>query len=252
MAIATLLIATLILKFTGSTGAAGMQAAIAIGSIICIVAAIAGDTSQDLKTGYLLGATPWKQQIGEVVGVVAAAFAIGATLNLLDSAWTFGSDAIPAPQATLMKMVIEGIMGGKLPWGLILVGVFIAIIVEILRLPVLPVAIGIYLPVQLNACIMVGGIIRLFFDRMKEGKRKETVINKGILFSSGMIAGEGLVGIILAILAVVGVAGKVDLSRFVAGLPEWASGITGIATFGILICIFLLFCFAGKKVQDED
>ncbi len=252
MAIATLLIATLILKFTGSSGASGMQAAIAIGSIICIVAAIAGDTSQDLKTGYLLGATPWKQQIGEVIGVVAAAFAIGATLNLLDSAWKFGSEAIPAPQATLMKMVIEGIMGGKLPWGLILIGVFIAVIVEILRLPVLPVAIGIYLPVQLNACIMVGGIIRLFFDRMKDGKRKDSVINKGILFSSGMIAGEGLVGIILAVLAVVGVANKVDLSKFVSTLPAWASGLTGVAFFGILICIFLLFCFSGKKVQDED
>lgn len=252
MAIATLLIATLILKFTGSDGAVGMQTAIAIGSIICIVAAIAGDASQDLKTGYLLGATPWKQQIGEIVGVVASAFAIGATLNLLDSAWTFGSEAIPAPQATLMKMVIEGIMGGKLPWGLILIGVFIAIIVEILRLPVLPIAIGIYLPVQLNACIMAGGIIRLFFNRMKEGKRKERVINKGILFSSGMIAGEGLVGIILAVLAVLGVAGKVDLSGLVAGLPALLSSISGIITFGVLICIFLLFCFAGNKVRDED
>lgn len=252
MAIATLLIATLILKFTGSDGAAGMQTAIAIGSIICIVAAIAGDASQDLKTGYLLGATPWKQQIGEIVGVVASAFAIGATLNLLDSAWTFGSEAIPAPQATLMKMVIEGIMGGKLPWGLILIGVFIAIIVEILRLPVLPIAIGIYLPVQLNACIMAGGIVRLFFNRMKEGKRKERVINKGILFSSGMIAGEGLVGIILAVLAVLGVAGKVDLSGLVAGFPGWLSSISGIITFGVLICIFLLFCFAGNNVRDED
>ncbi|MBR2042910.1 MAG: oligopeptide transporter, OPT family [Clostridia bacterium] len=251
MAIATLLISTLILKFTGTIGAPGMQAAIAIGSIICIVAAIAGDTSQDLKTGYLLGATPWKQQIGEVIGVVAAAFAIGATLNLLDSAWGFGGEEIAAPQATLMKMVIEGIMGGKLPWGLILIGVFIAIIVEILRLPVLPVAIGIYLPVQLNACIMVGGIIRLFFDKMKNGKRKDGIINKGILFSSGMIAGEGLVGIVLAILAVLGVAGKVDLSRLVASLPSALSSLSGILTFAVLILIFVLFCFAGKKNTEE-
>ena len=159
-----------------------MQAAIAIGSIICIVAAIAGDTSQDLKTGYLLGATPKKQQIGEVIGVIASALAIGATLYLLDSAWGFGSEELGAPQATLMKMVIEGIMGGNLPWGLILTGVFIAIVVELIGIPVLPFAIGVYLPVQLNACIMVGGIIRLFFDKMKNTEKKEKVTNNGILF----------------------------------------------------------------------
>ncbi len=252
MAIATLLISTLILKFTGTVGSAGMQAAIAIGSIICIVAAIAGDTSQDLKTGYLLGATPYKQQIGEVIGVVAAAFAIGTTLNLLDLAWGFGGEEIAAPQATLMKMVIEGIMGGKLPWGLILIGVFIAVIVEILGLPVLPVAIGIYLPVQLNACIMVGGIIRLFFNRMKDGNRKDTAINKGILFSSGMIAGEGLVGIILAILAVAGGAGKIDLSYLVDGFSTGLSSASGLVLFAVIISVFLIFCLSGKKNEKEE
>jgi putative OPT family oligopeptide transporter len=251
MAIATLLISTLILKFTGTTGAAGMQAAIAIGSIICIVAAIAGDTSQDLKTGYLLGATPWKQQIGEVVGVVAAAFAIGATLNLLDSAWGFGSEEIAAPQATLMKMVIEGIMGGKLPWGLILIGVFIAIIIEILKLPVLPVAIGIYLPVQLNACIMVGGIIRFFFDKMKNEEKREKAVNKGILFSSGMIAGEGLVGILLAVLAVFGVGSKLDISGKL-GLPTWASNVGSIIVFALVILSLVTFALKKDKKNKAD
>ena len=161
MAIATLLIATVILKMTGDGGVAGMQGAIAIGSIICIVAAISGDTSQDLKTGYLLGATPKKQQIGEVIGVVASAFAIGATLYLLDSAWGFGSEELGAPQATLMKMIIEGVMDSNLPWGLVFIGVFVAIVVEILGIPVLPFAIGVYLPVQLNACIMVVFVLRL-------------------------------------------------------------------------------------------
>jgi hypothetical protein len=135
MAIATLLIATLILKFTGATGAEGMASAIAIGSIICIVAAIAGDSSQDLKTGYILGATPKKQQYGEIVGVVASALAIGGTLYLLDSAWGFGSDELGAPQATLMKLIIEGVMGGNLPWNLVLVGVCIAIVVELIGIP---------------------------------------------------------------------------------------------------------------------
>ncbi len=252
MAIATLLIATLILKLTGETGATGMQAAIAIGSIICIVAAISGDTSQDLKTGYLLGATPKKQQIGEIIGVVASAFAIGATLYLLDSAWGFGSEELAAPQATLMKMVIEGIMGGNLPWGLILVGVCLAVVVEIIGIPVLPFAIGVYLPVQLNACIMVGGLIRLVVDKVKnEEKRKEATSN-GILFCSGMIAGEGLVGILLAVLAVFGVSEMLDLSGLL-NLPTWASSIGSLIVFALIILCLLkfgVFKKQPKKAQD--
>ena len=251
MAIATLLIATLILKLTGEAGASGMQAAIAIGSIICIVAAIAGDTSQDLKTGFLLGATPRKQQIGEIIGVVASAFAIGATLYLLDSAWGFGSEELGAPQATLMKMVIEGIMGGNLPWGLIFIGVSIAVVVEIIGIPVLPFAIGVYLPVQLNACIMVGGIIRMFFDKMKDEKRKEKTVSNGILFCSGMIAGEGLVGILLAVLAVFNVGTILDLSG-VLNLPAAVSNIGSLVVFGLVIVSLLAFSLWKKdKAADK-
>ncbi len=252
MAIATLLMSCLILKSTGTAGTAGYIPAIAIGSIICIVAAIAGDTSQDLKTGYLLGATPWKQQVGEIIGVVSAALAIGFTLNILSTAWDFGSKELPSAQASLMKLVVEGVMGGELPWGLILIGVFIAIIVEILRLPVLAVAIGIYLPIQLNACIMVGGLIRLFMNKMKAGKRKDAIINKGVLFSSGMIAGEGLIGILLAIFAVAGIDGKINLSGLVSKLSTTASNISGLAFFGIIIAVFVLFCFIGKKNKDKE
>ena len=250
MAIATLLIATLILKLVGEVGAPGMQAAIAIGSIICIVAAIAGDTSQDLKTGYLLGATPKKQQIGEIIGVVAAALAIGFTLNLLDSAWGFGSQELAAPQATLMKMVIEGIMGGNLPWGLILLGVFIAIAVEVVGIPVLPFAIGVYLPVQLNACIMVGGLIRLVMDKLKR-KDKDAVVNDGILFCSGMIAGEGLVGILLAVLAVFGVGEALDLSGLL-NLPTWASEVGSLVLFAVIILTLLKFTVWKKRKSHED
>ena len=251
MAIATLLMTTLILKFTGDAGASGMQAAIAIGSIICIVSAIAGDTSQDLKTGYLLGATPKKQQIGELIGVIAAALAIGGTLYLLDSAWGFGTQELAAPQATLMKMVIEGIMGGNLPWGLILIGVFLAVFIEILGIPVLPFAIGIYLPVQLNACIMVGGLIRLFFDKMKESDKKKSIINDGILFCSGMIAGEGLVGIILAILAVFGFGSFIDLSGII-NLPTWASQIGSLVVFALIILCLLKFSLWKKTSKKSD
>ena len=164
MAIATLLIATMAIKGSGKTGIDGMTAAIAIGSVICIIAAIAGDTSQDLKTGYLLGATPKKQQIGELIGVLASGLAIGGVLYLLNAAWGYGGAEVPAPQATLMKMIVEGIMGGNLPWNLVFVGVFLALGLEILRIPVMPFAIGLYLPIYLNATIMIGGVVRMVMD----------------------------------------------------------------------------------------
>ncbi len=249
MTIATLLIATLILKLTGDVGAHGMQSAIAIGSIICIVAAISGDTSQDLKTGFLLGATPKKQQIGEVIGVVASALAIGATLYLLDSAWGFGGDELAAPQATLMKMIIEGVMDGNLPWGLVFIGVFTAIVVEIIGIPVLPFAIGIYLPVHLNACIMVGGLVRLVLDKMKrEENEKNAIINDGILFCSGMIAGEGLVGILLALFAVLGIADVIDISGLL-NLPPVVSTILSLVVFGLIILSLLKFSVWKKRVN---
>ncbi|MBR4857759.1 MAG: oligopeptide transporter, OPT family [Clostridia bacterium] len=247
MAIATLLIATVILKITGSTGAEGMRSAIAIGSIICIVAAIAGDTSQDLKTGYLLGATPRKQQIGEVIGVTAAALAIGGTLYLLDTAWGFGGDALAAPQATLMKMIIEGVMDNNLPWGLVFIGVFIAIVVEIIGIPVLPFAIGVYLPVHLNACIMVGGLVRLAVDKIKKNEEeKKTITNDGILFCSGMIAGEGLVGIVLALLAVFGIDKAIDISGLLNLSPVVAK-VAALAVFGLIILSLLKFSVWKKK-----
>lgn len=240
MAIATLLFSTLILKAAGEAGSHGMQAAIAIGSIICIVSCMAGDTSQDLKTGYLLGATPKKQQIGELIGTIAAAIAIGGVLYLLNSAWGFGSTELSAPQATLMKMLVEGVMNGNLPWGLIFIGIFIAIAVEILRIPVLPVAIGLYLPLELSTCIMLGGIIRLFLEKRKlpeEDKKRK--LNNGILFSSGMIAGEGLVGIFLAILAVLSVEHKIDLSQIAN------TGIVG----GSLLILVILFCLHRSSTK---
>ena len=145
-----------------------MVSAISIGTVICIIAAMAGDTSQDLKTGYIVGATPRLQQIGELIGAIVAAFAIGGVMYLLNAAWGFGSDQIPAPQATLMKMVVEGVMGGTLPWVLIFMGVFIAIVVEILGIPVLAFSIGLYLPIYLSTPIMVGGLIRWFIDNKRK------------------------------------------------------------------------------------
>ena len=247
MAIATLLIATLLLKLTGADGAAGMMSAISIGSIICIVCAIAGDTSQDLKTGYLLGATPKKQQIGEIIGVIAAAFAIGGTLYLLDSAWGFGSKEITAPQATLMKMIVEGVMEGNLPWGLVFIGVFIAVVVEIVGIPVLPFAIGVYLPVQLNACIMIGGLVRLAMDKLKRKDEEKTkIVNNGILFCSGMIAGEGLVGILFAFFAIFGLDKVIDLSARL-GISPLVSNIGGLILLALIILSVLKFSVWKKN-----
>ena len=242
MAIATLLFSTLVLKVTGNTGVSGMIGAIAIGSVICIVAAMAGDTSQDLKTGYILGATPKKQQIGELLGAVVAAFTIGGVLLLLNSAWGFGTTELAAPQATLMKMITEGVMNGNLPWPLVLIGIFAAIVVEILGIPVLPVAIGLYLPLELSATIMIGGVIRWIVDKKSADKNGEA--SGGVLFCSGLIAGEGLVGILLAILAVVGVSSKFDLSSYVN-----TGRIGGIVLLAIMIACVFIFAMPKKKVE---
>ena len=250
MAIATLLVSTLLLKATGDVGAHGMTAAIAIGSIICIVAAIAGDTSQDLKTGFILGATPKKQQVGEIIGVIASALAIGGTLYLLDAAWGFGSAELGAPQATLMKMIVEGVMEGNLPWALVFTGVFIAVVIEVIGIPVLPFAIGIYLPVQLNACIMIGGLVRLFIEKKKmEKEKKDAAITDGTLFCSGMIAGEGLVGILLAFLAIIpfGEGSLADAIVLNLGLPAAVSDILGLVVLALIVFSVLKFSLLRKN-----
>ena len=212
MTIATLLCATVILKASGDVGVHGMVGAIAIGSIICIVAAMAGDTSQDLKTGYILGSTPARQQIGELIGAVVSAIAIGGVLKLLDAAWGFGSAELSAPQATLMKMIVEGVMNGNLPWTLVFIGVFIAVVIEILGIPVLPVAIGLYLPLEMSVPIMIGGVIKHFISKKESKEEAENEAGGGVLFCSGLIAGEGIIGIVLAILAVLGVDSVIDFS----------------------------------------
>ena len=201
MTIATLVVATLALRETGTAGAAGMVAAIAIGSVVCIVAAIAGDTAQDLKTGNILGATPWKQQVGEIIGVVASALVIGGVLILLHRAWGFGSDAISAPQATMMKSIVEGIMGDGLPWGLIAGGAVLAVVLTLFQVPVMPVAIGMYLPVGLGVTMFFGGLLRWVVDRCRG--TSATGEDSGTLLSAGLIAGEGLCGILLAILTLI-------------------------------------------------
>ena len=210
MAIATLLITSLILKATGNTGASGL------------------------------------------IGAVVSAVTIGFVLYLFNSAWGFGTAELAAPQATLMKMIVEGVMGGNLPWALVFIGVFIAIMIELLSIPVLPFAIGLYLPIELSACIMVGGVLRLILEKVYDGKaNKDKVINNGVLCCSGMIAGEGLVGILLAVLAVVTIKGKtvaslVDLSG-VLNLGQAG----GLAVMAVIILVVLKFTIWSKEAKVE-
>lgn len=246
MAIATLLIATILLKITGDTGSHGMVSAITIGSIICIIAAIAGDTSQDLKTGYLLGATPKKQQIGELIGAVISALTIGGVLILLNTAWGFGSKELSAPQATLMKLVTEGVMNGNLPWNFVFIGAACTVIFEILGMPSLAVSIGIYLPLELTAPIMIGGVLRKIMDKKNNSSSSES--SRGVLFSSGLIAGEGLLGVLLAILTVAGVADKI---AFGAAIPNVVRVIGSVVVFALLLVLMVKYALPGKNEKAK-
>ena len=240
MAIATLIIATLLLKVTGTEGTTGMVGAIAIGGVICIIAAIAGDTSQDLKTGFIVGATPKKQQLGEMLGVVVSAAAVGFVLYLLNEAWGYGTEQLPAAQATMMKMLVEGIMNAELPWALIFIGVFIAVMAEILKVPVMPFAVGMYLPFSLSAGIMAGGVVRFIVEKIKgTDEEKKERSDRGVLFTSGLIAGEGIMGIVLAVLAVLEVDSVIQLPF---QLPQLGS---------LIIFILLLFFLYTRCMKKE-
>lgn len=191
----------------------------------------------------MVGASPYRQQIGEIIGVIASALAVGGVLYLLNAAWGYGTDQLPAPQATLMKLVVEGVMNGNLPWSLVFAGVFTAIVVEILGIPVLPFAVGLYLPIHLSIPMMVGGMVRLYFDMQKmDEKEKKDKVENGILYSSGLIAGEGLVGILLAVFAVFG--WDIDMSSVVN-----LGNIGGIVAFAILTATLVMYINRKPKAD---
>ncbi|WP_096761267.1 OPT family oligopeptide transporter [Paenibacillus larvae] len=203
MTIATLLIVTFIFKMTGMTGSSGMVAALTVGAIVCTALAVAGDISQDLKTGYLVGGTPWKQQVAMMIGVLVSGLTIGFILSVLHQTYVMGSEQLPAPKAILMKMIVEGIMSNNLPWDLIFIGAGAAVMIEFLGLNSLTVAVGIYLPITTSAPIMVGGLVKWLVDFRNRNKAPELVKSReetGILFASGLIAGESLLGVVIAII----------------------------------------------------
>lgn len=232
MTIMTLMGTSLIFVLLGWTDEVGMVAALTVGTVVCVAASIAGDTSQDLKTGFLVGATPNRQQIGELIGAATSAFAVCGAVMILNSAYEFGSTDLPAPQATLMKTVIEGVLHAQIPWGFVIAGAALSGIVELFRLPSLPFAVGLYLPVSTMTPIFVGGCIRRFIE--KKYKKNEAELNqrreKGILFGSGLIAGEGLLGVGIALYAFF--LGKPKGVGFL--LPGTLGDILSLAIFALL------------------
>ncbi|HVG84235.1 MAG TPA: OPT/YSL family transporter, partial [Vicinamibacterales bacterium] len=199
MTIATLIITCVIFVALGWTGDAYGPVALTVGAIVCIAAANAGNTSQDLKTGYIVGATPIHQQMGLAIGVITSSFVIGMTVLYMHRVFGIGSADVAAPQATLMATLIKGLLSQNLPWGLVLVGVFIAITLELCGVHSLSFAVGAYLPIATTAPIFVGGLVRWFVER-KTGVTSDSDLSAGTLFSSGLIAGGSLAGILYAIL----------------------------------------------------
>ncbi len=200
MTIATLLATSLIFLWMGWTGPAGMVGAISVGAVVCIAICIASDTSQDLKTGFLVGATPRRQQVGELVGVLTSAAVIGWVVFFLNDTYGIGSDRLPAPQAVLMSMVVRGVLEMSLPWTLVFIGAFLAMCVEILGVPSLPFAVGLYLPIRLSTPIMTGGLVRGLASRTRDAGELHERRERGVLFGSGLIAGGGLTGLLVAFL----------------------------------------------------
>ncbi len=241
MTIATLLLTTIIFKAMGYSGIHGMVASLTVGAIICSAAAMAGDNSQDLKTGYLLGSTPWKQQVAEIIGVVVPAMVIGYVLVLLNNTYGFGSKDLGAPQATIMMLVVQGIMNANLPWGLVFVGAASAVVVELLGIGSLSFAIGLYLPIHTSVPIMIGGLIKAMVDKVtKRTKTEET--DNGILYASGLIAGDALMGVIIAMFA----SASINI-----GLAEPKMGKYGTLGFFIILALSLVY-YAFKKNKTED
>jgi putative OPT family oligopeptide transporter len=213
IALVTILGAASLFAAAGWTGAGARAAVLTVGTIVAIAASKAGDISQDLKTGWLVGATPAKQQFGQLIGASFACWAVAGTVLLLGSAYTFGSKDIPAPQATLMKTIIEGVLAGELPWGLVLTGGGVALSAILCGVSGLAFAIGVYLPLGSMLVIYVGGVVRALVERAAgksagNAAATGTEGDPGVLAASGLVAGEGLAGILVAGLVAAGVVGK--------------------------------------------
>jgi putative OPT family oligopeptide transporter len=247
MTIATLLATSAIFLAFGWTGDAGKAGALTVGCVVAIAASIAGDTSQDLKSGFLLGATPRRQQIGELIGVLSSAAFVCMAVLLLDQTYGFGTEELPAPQATLMKVVIEGVLENSLPWGLVGIGVGIALLCEIFRIPSLPFAVGVYLPVSTMVPVFFGGLLRWYAERKatSEDERSERR-ERGVLFGSGLVGGEGLMGVGIAMFAAWKGRAPAGIGSDWAG--EWGQLVTA-AVFALLAWTFWKLCVRADSTE---
>jgi putative OPT family oligopeptide transporter len=247
MTIATLIMTCSIFVAVGWLGDVYAPIALGVGAVVCIAASIAGATSQDLKTGFLVGATPIRQQIGLVIGVVAASFVIGMTTLYLHRIMGIGSPSLPAPQATLMATIIKGLLSQNLPWGLVLVGVFISVTLELCGIRSLSFAVGSYLPIATTAPIFVGGIVRWLVER-KTGRAEESDISAGTLFSSGLIAGGSLAGILYAALFGRNLIRAADDAGTLGLIPFLHNGTVGTLAGGLLfLALAVVLTRAGRK-----
>jgi putative OPT family oligopeptide transporter len=259
MTIATLLGTSIIFVAFGLTSDAAKIAALTIGAVVCMAACTSGDASQDLKTGFLVGATPRRQQMGELIGVLTSAAVLGFTLMMLYNAYGFagapspitGKAELPAPQATLMSLVVQGVMDRNIPWLLVGVGAIIALIFELFKVPSLPAAVGLYLPLETTTPIFAGGLLRHYRDKKSDAKSTDT--DNGVLFSSGLVAGVGVIGIILAVVAVIP-AGDIfvlDAMRLpLTGL--WAIIPGGGIISMILAAVIFAILTSGRRYNFHD
>jgi len=205
MTIATLLVTSLILLYFGISEVEGMITAMSVGAIVCIAVCLSGDIAQDLKTGFLLGATPFKQQLTEFIGLFFPALVMGFFVYYLNNTYGFvegatSREALLAPQANVMATVVQGVMNQNLPWAPIIVGAMIAVAVELLGISSLPFAIGLYLPLSLSTPIMTGGIVAWLIRKMSRSDEYKAKNERGILFASGLVAGDALIGVVVALL----------------------------------------------------
>jgi putative OPT family oligopeptide transporter len=239
MTIAALLGTSGVFLVMGWTDLTGKAAALTVGCVVAIAASIAGDTSQDLKTGYLLGATPRRQQIGELIGVLSSATFVCLSVLLLANTFGFGGEELPAPQATLMKLVIDGVLDQQLPWGFVAIGMGIAVACELLKIPSLPFAVGVYLPLSTMTPLFLGGLLRGFFER-RAGSKEDAATSRerGVLLGSGFVGGEGLLGVAIAGAAFMQGKKPDGIGTDWLG-PHWLAEFVGLLAFGFLIAGFI-------------
>lgn len=249
MTLCTLVIAALMMVALGVSGVGGVAAVLGVAAVVCVSSAVAGEMLQDLKVGHILGGTPAKMQIGDLFGVAVASLVLFVPLMYLDKAYHFGSSLLPAPQAGLMAMLSQGIVGGNMAWPLVIVGIFMgfALIMIEVKSPML-FAVGMYLPLGTTFAIFLGGIVRWVTDRLRDRRgyndaQKARVENAGVLTASGLIAGEALCGLVIA-----GIVGSGhNMPAIMEAPPFWAA----LVALAVLIAVMIRVPLANAGSPDE-